>query len=324
VSNFVPSARVSTSGLSVISFNSCVVLLLFLLFGATVVLAMLVLRVFAAFWAAEKTDEKNPPALGVVEPFSGVGVNGADVIFDNLLGPSAAELDLTRRCDIIFPEGEVTTFAFLAVGSEFTLSRPELNRFSPKSVGVGGVLTIVGALERSLGGGVCGVAFVSMDWGLECSGLSGDEFPELVCCPCLSNILDTTLPRLLLFPRFSLDAAPDPLPPTFRSGLPLGLAPRRGLKASFNLPTGDGDRRCELSGGARRLLSATNDIAEPEAATSLVWCDDSNSEVTPSNVCVISGTIDVCSRGEEDVRYPMWDACVDNVGLVSSGLPDRC
>lgn len=73
-------------------------------------------------------------------------------------------------------------------------------------------------------------------------GRSGEEFADPVCEGCFSNILDTTLPRLLLpAESFSFGNVPAP-PPDLRSGLRLGLVPRRGLKASFNLPTGDGDR----------------------------------------------------------------------------------
>ena len=56
---------------------------------------MLVLNVFAAFWAADNTEEKKPvegvfgpvfPGLG--EEPSGVGVGGANVVLDSLLGPA--------------------------------------------------------------------------------------------------------------------------------------------------------------------------------------------------------------------------------------------
>jgi hypothetical protein len=242
------------------------------------------------------------------------------VILDSLLGPKAAELDLTLRCEIMFPEGDVTTLAFREIGSEFTLSRFEVNR-SPGSVGVGGVLTITGAGDDSLLGGVCGVACVSIGWSFEFRGLSGDELAESGCCPCLSNILDTTLARLLL-PKLSLDVAAGPLLPILRSGLLLGLAPLRGFNASFNLPTGDGDRFCELSVGARSLLSGVRDTAESEATAALARWEELDSEVVPSSVsvCVISGTIDSLTRGDDEVRYPMWDWWVDNGGRVSRGL----
>lgn len=60
---------------------------------------MPVLKVFAAFWAADKTEEKKP-VEGVFEPGfpeglgddpSGVGVGGANVVLDSLLGPAPPE-----------------------------------------------------------------------------------------------------------------------------------------------------------------------------------------------------------------------------------------
>ena len=68
----------------------------------------------AAFCAAENTLEKKLDwfcGFGVVPPFSessGVGVRGADTILLSLLGPKFADPDLTRRCDIMFPLGDVT------------------------------------------------------------------------------------------------------------------------------------------------------------------------------------------------------------------------
>lgn len=57
---------------------------------------MLLPRVVAAFWAADNTEEKKPEdavdgpelpeGLGE-EAFSGVGVSGAVVVLDSLLGP---------------------------------------------------------------------------------------------------------------------------------------------------------------------------------------------------------------------------------------------
>lgn len=56
----------------------------------------------AAFCAAEKTDEKKPlPPDGVpgllAVPFSGVGVKGARVMLDSLLGPILPDPDLPLR-----------------------------------------------------------------------------------------------------------------------------------------------------------------------------------------------------------------------------------
>lgn len=38
------------------------------------------------------------------------------MIFDSLLGTNVPDPDLIRRCDIIFPEGEVTIFGFVIIG----------------------------------------------------------------------------------------------------------------------------------------------------------------------------------------------------------------
>jgi hypothetical protein len=222
---------------------------------------MLLLKVFAAFCAAEKTLEKKPLwgfGFGVVDPFSGVGVNGADVIFDNLLGPNgpnADEVDRTLRCEIMFPEGDVMTLGFDDDGSDDPRSRLLAKRGVLESVGVGGVFTIIGAV--SPWGGVCGTALVSIGWTLfvPVRGRSGEEFND-GCGDCLSGniapILDATLPRLsavfFSFCNCSTAAA-------LRSGLGVGLGPRRaGLRASFNLRPGEGDRFCDPSVGVLRVV----------------------------------------------------------------------
>lgn len=94
-----------------------------------------------------------------MDPFSRVGVNGADVILDNLLGPNDVP-DFTLRCDIMFPDGDVMTFGLDVTGSDDPRSRLLAKRGVLESVGVGGVLTIIGA--ASLAGGVCGTALVSI------------------------------------------------------------------------------------------------------------------------------------------------------------------
>ena len=125
-----------------------------LLLFAVVLFAMVVLRVLAAFWAAEKTEEKKPlgdwggPAVppGVFTS-SSVGVSGADMELDNLLGGFVAER--ARRCDIMFPEEETTTFG---LGCElgcftpgFELAADSVGDTGFASVGVGGVTKVVGA-----------------------------------------------------------------------------------------------------------------------------------------------------------------------------------
>lgn len=92
--------------------------------------------------------EKKPPWLGDETPFSGIGVIGAVVIFESLLGPRDADEDLILRCEIIFPEGEVTTLESEEVGRACGEKRLEV-----WSVGVGGVLVIVGGSGRRVSDG---------------------------------------------------------------------------------------------------------------------------------------------------------------------------
>jgi hypothetical protein len=244
---------------------------------ATVVFEMLLLSVLAAFWAAEKTDEKKPPPPGVVEPFSGVGVKGADMIFDSLLGPKVPDPDLILRCEIIFPEGDVTALEFVMMGSGIGRSLLVGKRGELESVGVGGVLTMIGAV-LSPGGGVRGAAVVSIDCSLPVLGLSGEDVfelgPDEICLSGkIEPILDATLPRLpsTTPADFSLPAVLAPAPPGFRSGLVLGLPPPlRGVKACFNRPTGEGDRLSEPFVGGRREVSRSDGPAAEVARASMV------------------------------------------------------
>jgi hypothetical protein len=124
------------------------------------VLAIVLLRVLAAFCAAENTDEKNPLGGPAVPPgvftSSSVGVSGADMEFESLLGGFVAER--ARRCDIIFPEGETTTLGFDCVlvcfVPVFPLAVDPAGDAGLASVGVGGVTNVVGVSTRL--GGVAG------------------------------------------------------------------------------------------------------------------------------------------------------------------------
>jgi hypothetical protein len=149
-------------------------------------------------------------------------------MFESLLGPKVADPDRILRCEIMFPEGDVTTLGFATTGSEVSRSLLDGNRGELGSVGVGGVLTIIGA---SLEGGVVGAIFVSMVWIFAVWGRSGDGVATAVGgVGCLSGnidpILDATLLRLPSPAAFSLYAVPSPAPPDFRSGLVLRLDPR--------------------------------------------------------------------------------------------------
>ena len=129
---------------------------------------MVVLKVFAAFWAAEKTDEKKP--LGdwggyAVPPgvfaSSMCGVSGAVMEFESLLGGFVAER--TRRCDIMFPEGDTTTFGFdwdvPCFAPDLKLNVDPVGEGFP-SVGVGGVTNVVGVSPAL--GGVAGIGICVM------------------------------------------------------------------------------------------------------------------------------------------------------------------
>lgn len=241
---------------------------------------VILLKVVAAFWAAEKTEEKKPvcwDGFGLGLGCSGVGVNGADCMFESLLGPRLADPDLALRWDIIFPEGEVTTFEFELTGSDDPRSRLDGgNRGALKSVGVGGVLTIVGATSPAGGvdGADCsstvvilavrgrsGVATTAGDGAIgTVFDRSGNRFPKR----------EDTLPRRLL-PSKAKDVVEPPncRPLTFRSGLVSGLADFFGLSASRNLPTGEGERLCDPSSGARSVL-ATREGVESDVASLLI------------------------------------------------------
>jgi len=199
----------------------------------------------------------------VVEPFSGVGVRGADVILDNLLGPRVADPDRILRCEIILPEAEVTTLEFDVAGSETPRSRSVSKCGELCSVGVGGVFTIRGRCSPQVVVFVV-KAFVSMVWIFAVRGRSGEFVTDAGFVTdtgwaddCLSeNIeltLDATLPRLPSPPLVLSFKSPPPAP--LRSGLVLGLDPSRGLNASLILPTGEGDRFCDPFVGARSDLS---------------------------------------------------------------------
>jgi hypothetical protein len=88
-----------------------------------------------------------------------VGVKGAVTEFDNLLGwCETEEVDRTRRCVIMLPEGLIVTFSFLETFGESGLGEPGISK--RESVGVGGV-TVVTGVEINAAGGVSGLLSVS-------------------------------------------------------------------------------------------------------------------------------------------------------------------
>ena len=74
--------------------------------------------------------------------------------FDNLLGGFVDER--ARRCDIMFPEGETTTFGFDCFAPVFGDDVAVVGDGGLASVGVGGVTNVVGASTRF--GGVAGLS----------------------------------------------------------------------------------------------------------------------------------------------------------------------
>lgn len=119
---------------------------------------MLLLRVLAAFWAADSIDEKKPEGEGPGVPFgplSGVGVSGGKVTFDNLLGTIvvlALEPARVLRIAVETLFGEDVACDRVegcGVCSEVGLKALLVGDWSGRErtvlVGVGGVLTMTGA-----------------------------------------------------------------------------------------------------------------------------------------------------------------------------------
>lgn len=260
----------------------------------------------------------------MIPPFSRVGVKGADVIFESLLGTSVADPDLPLRCDIMFPDGDLTTFEFEPNDSGDRCSRKSENRGTLGSVGVGGVFTIIGAFV-SAEGGVDGAALVSICWTLPVRGRVGGEVTVFACrSGNIDPILDATLPRLLS-PDVALSFNDDPAPtaPVLRSGLVLGLGPRRKIRASFSLPTGEGDRFKEPSSGARSLSDGRVGVDVEAARATDCGKVEGIATTDASNCDTVGGLswilVDFTS-GDDVVRYPTCEGCVDSEGRVSRGL----
>jgi hypothetical protein len=256
--------------------------------------------------------EKNPVCElgpGLVGPFSRVGVSGADIIFESLLGPRVTEFVLARRWDIMFPDGDTTTFVLVVLaGSETPRSRGAEKRAEPGSVGVGGVLTIKGAGGSPFDGGVLGLDVVS---SFAIRGLSGVGAGEAAtACPaCFSGniapILDATLPRLESAPP-SFWNTPNVPPPALRSGLELRLEfDRLGLKASLSLPTGDVDLFGCVSLGVCRFPvvdGTADDSREASVPVERGKVDDLGKSSSSRRGSELAGTVEVFTRGEDDVR----------------------
>ena len=128
------------------------------LFGLCCALfAIVLLNVFAALWAAVKTDEKNPPdepgepcTFGVRAPgvfiSSMVGVKGAMIEFERRLGTWVAESDLALLWMLAFGvvNDPVPLLGEPLVGDVLSLLC--------SNVGVGGVTVVRGVSSPALGG----------------------------------------------------------------------------------------------------------------------------------------------------------------------------
>lgn len=128
-----------------------------------------------------------------------------------------------------------------ALGSEVPRSRFTFaKRGEPESVGVGGVATIMGAgSPGGGGGGVDGALLVLMGDSFPVRGRSGEDVTEFDLSGKIPPSLEATLLRLLSAALLSFCNCSSPSP----SGLVLGLGPRLpGLRASFSLRPGEGDR----------------------------------------------------------------------------------
>lgn len=101
---------------------------------------------------------------------------------DSLLGGLVA--DRTRLCDIIFPEGDTTTLGFVSVLVRFTVFFELFNSVGEEafpSVGVGGVMKVVGASDKL--GGVAG-SEVMMRFGATDLN-DGVDFVSSSVCICI-------------------------------------------------------------------------------------------------------------------------------------------
>jgi hypothetical protein len=229
-----------------------------------------------------------------------------------LLGGFVAER--TRRCDIMFPDWDTVTLGF-AGGAPFLVpslvSEGNAVGIAFPSVGVGGVTSVVGASIRF---GVAAGSWVMMRLGaVERRDVADRAWsPEYICGgEACSGSSKTLVSRF--FPPNSV-----PSPPPLELGLAGSVAPTvlgdvdllLGVKASFSLPTGDGDTPLLL------------------AAVSMVFAcrtDASSAEVTeparaPSVVDAIESMVSEAIRGEDRVRSPECDGCGEMPGLLAGRL----
>lgn len=231
-------------------------------------------------------------------PLSGVGVSGAGVIFESLLGPIAPDPALLLRCVIMFPGDEALELARERAGEDLELSGCE------GSVGVGGVLTMTGGVVLSpASGGVWG--------GLKGSSLVGREIPRGLPVEVGVDVLANEVVAARLRSRLGTDSfdlsAASVL--GLLSSLELCSEPFLDRKTSRNRPVDDFVVTARR--GAARLVSlaAIDGTEESRLSTlppgrvvdvaDLVVCD--NSDIWEEEGCG-SGLWAACTRGDDVVR----------------------
>ena len=171
-----------------------------------------------------------------------VGVNGADMAFDSLLGWCVAESDLARRWITVLPE-------FVPADDVCWSLADGLSGGSARwSVGVGGVILVRGVSSDALGGvrgiteilGISGflTVWIFVSVSMDC-GLGGRSSSTLRDCLKVALFLLSAVPRdppnVVVLSEDFADA---------RSGLVGGLARffRDPLKTSFIFAPGDTPR----------------------------------------------------------------------------------
>lgn len=220
--------------------------------------------------------------------------------------------DRARRCDIMFPEGETTTLGFELVLSCFTVFLELVDSVGEEgfgSVGVGGVMKVVGASDRL--GGVAG-SEVTMRFGA--TDLSeGVDFVSCPVCICGGEAWIGSS-NTLVSRFFPPNKAPSP-PPLVLGRATSGLAPGLGfgdvdlllgVKASLSLPTGD----------TPRLFAATLvELAFRAAGSWVEACESTRVTL----VEVVESIVSEAIRGDDSVKRPACDWCGEMPGRLSGG-----
>lgn len=237
-------------------------------------------------------------------------MSGAVIELESLLGGLVAER--TRLCDIMFPDEETVTLGFDCDVPCFALSLELVENVGDvafPSVGVGGVMKVVGASAR-FGDVVCRAVMIRL------GAVERRDVVDCVCSPvwiCGGEAWNgSSKTRVSRFfppnsapnPPLELGRAPSKSPPV------LGEGDRRlGANASFSLPTGDGD--------TPRLFAATSMVFACRMGASSADVMESTrvaSVVDPSE-SIVSDAI----RGEDSVRRPACDWCGEMPGLLDGG-----